>query len=250
MHLVFSCDGTWLVVGLRVQVEVYMAADLGEDVLLDPGQLFSEQVDIVAEISDYLASLIIIDVAEVSTLVGLVAAVSTIPQAVRGFLVDHPEAQDLLILLLDHLLFVCQVLPKLVKCLLNVLHVFFDSLHVDRCLLRAVVPLWAHRRAWRIEICTTALIKEGRLHGLRILRSVDLSSLLSDKLRRLQASLILFLHHVYLELVVLLQEVGFIFEPAHGLLSAHLLLLSLGLQLCFQVLVLLLELLKDLFFVQ
>ena len=116
-----------------------------------------------------------------------------------------------------------------------------------------MVSLGAHRGALRIVIglisTTTALVEEGRLCGLRILRIVDLSCLLSDKLGRLQASLVLFLHHVDLELVVLLQEVSFIFKSAHGLLSAHLLFLSLGLQLCFQVLVLLLELLKALLFV-
>jgi len=131
VHLVLSVDGTWLVAGLWVQVEVYVATDLGEDVLLDPRQLLPEQVDIVAEISDYLASLLIVDVAEVCAWVRLVA-IATIPQAVCGLLVDHPEAQDLLILLLDHLLLFCQVLPKLVKCVLNVLHVLFDSLHIDR----------------------------------------------------------------------------------------------------------------------
>ena len=69
MHLVLSVDGTWLVAGLWVQVEVYVATDLGEDVLLDPRQLLPEQVDIVAKISDYLASLLIVDVAEVCALV-------------------------------------------------------------------------------------------------------------------------------------------------------------------------------------
>jgi len=69
VHLVLSVDGTWLVAGLWVQVEVYVATDLGEDVLLDPRQLLPEQVDIVAKISDYLASLLIVDVAEVCALV-------------------------------------------------------------------------------------------------------------------------------------------------------------------------------------
>ena len=54
--------------------------------------------------------------------------------------------------------------------MLDVLHIFFDSLDVDGwMLLRAVVPLGAHRGARRVEVAAIlTLLKEWRLDGVGI----------------------------------------------------------------------------------
>ena len=78
-----------------------------------------------------------------------------------GIIIDHTQAQDFLVFLLNELLFFIQILSKLVKCMLDVLHVLFDSLDVDGSLW-ALVTLCPHRRARRVKV-STSLVKEGRL---------------------------------------------------------------------------------------
>ena len=56
-----------------------------------------------------------------------------------------------------------EILSELVEGMLYVLHVFFDSFHVDSSLLRTVISLGSHRRASGIEVTATTLVKERRL---------------------------------------------------------------------------------------
>ena len=104
--------------------------------------------------------------------------------------------------------------------MLDVLHVFFDSLHVDATwLLRGtVISLGSHWTAGRIEVSATALIKEWRLYVLSIGSIVELLGLLGDKLGRVKAPLVLLFQHVDLKIVVFLQEVDLIFDPPRRLL--------------------------------
>ena len=104
--------------------------------------------------------------------------------------------------------------------MLDVLHVFFDSLHVDTTwLLRGtVISLGSHWTAGRIEVSATALIKEWRLYVLSIGSIVELLGLLGDKLGRVKAPLVLLFQHVDLKIVVFLQEVDLIFDPPRRLL--------------------------------
>lgn len=176
------------------------------------------------------------------------------PKALSSFFVKHAEAQDFLVFLLDDLLFVGQVGAELVKRMLDVLHVLLHPLHIECGLLRAVIPLRSHRRALRVVVIASSLatlLEEWRLDGLAVLllSVVDLGSFLGDELSSLKTSLVLLFHHVDLQLVVLLEEVNFIFESAHGLLRADLLFLRLGLEARLELLVLFLERLKDFFFV-
>ena len=119
---------------LWIQIKVDVSADLSEDSLLDSCELGPEHVNIEVEISNDLPSLLAIHIAKASQ-VALRASIFS----------HHAEAQNLLIFLLNDLLFIMQIFPELVKSVLDVLHIFFDSLDIDGCmLLWAVVPLGSH----------------------------------------------------------------------------------------------------------
>ena len=135
MQVFLSFERAGLVARLWIQIKVDVSADLSEDSLLDSCELCPEHVNIEVEISNDLPSLLTIHIAEASKI------------ALRASIFGHhAEAQDLLIFLLNDLLFIMQIFPELVKSVLDVLHVFFDSLDIDGCmLLWAVVPLGSHR---------------------------------------------------------------------------------------------------------
>ena len=104
--------------------------------------------------------------------------------------------------------------------MLDVLHVLFDSLHVDanRLLRGAMISLGSHWTAGWIEVSATVLIKEWRLYVLSIWSIVELLGLLGDKLGRVKAPLVLLFQHIYLKIVVFLQEVDLVFDPPCRLL--------------------------------
>ena len=158
MQIYFLSNLAFLLIRLRVHVELDVFSDLGEYGLLYSHELSPEQVNVKAKVCDELHSLLAIELA--STIASLLLHIDI---CVGSFIIDDSQTQDLLILLLNDCLFLHQVLPELVKGLLNILHILFDSADIDHSLGWAMVSLSAHRRARWIKASTAILALEESL---------------------------------------------------------------------------------------